>query len=141
MTTQAKHHPAKTTAHQHNALGTPRSQHNEPHARQAALYKTQTTTTQRNRLRGHGPSHGEPNSQHGVYTAADDNGRRNTTRRTKADPGTTKQHRNRGDNYTNNILLASARCSAKQPTPNKPTMRRLRQPSTNKTAAAARTRP
>ena len=36
---------------------------------------------------------------------------------------------------------ASARCSAKEPTPNKPTMRRLRQRCTNKTAAAATTWP
>ena len=101
--TQAKHHPAKTTAHQHNAPGTPRPQHNKPHARQAALNKTRTTTTQRNRLRTRWPSHGEPNSEYGVYTAANDNRQRNTTRRTKADPGTTNQHRNRRDNHTNNI--------------------------------------
>ena len=102
-TTKAKHQQAKTTAGQHNGPGTPRSQQNETHAQQAALNKTQTTTTQRNRLRTCGPSHGAPNSEHGVYTAPDNNGQRNTTRRTLADPGTTNQHRNRHDNYTNNI--------------------------------------
>ena len=102
-TTQAKHHPAKMTAHQHNSPGTPRSQHNEAHARQATLNKTQTTATQRNQLRTRGPSHGAANSEDGVYTSPDDNGHRNTTRRTKAHPGTTKQHRNRHDNYTNNV--------------------------------------
>ena len=102
-TTQAKHHPAKTEAHQHNAPCTTRSQHNETHARQAALNKTQTTTTQRNRLLTRGPFYGAPNSAHGVYTAPDDSGQRNTTRRTKADPGTTNQQRDDQDNYMNNI--------------------------------------
>ena len=37
--------------------------------------------------------------------AADNNGQRNTTRRTNADPDTTNQHRNRREDYTNNIWL------------------------------------
>ena len=102
-TTQSRHHPARTTAHQHIAPGTPQSRHNERHPQQAALNKTQPTTTQRNQLRTRGPSHGAPNSKHGVYRAPDDIGQRNTTRRTKADPGTTNQHRNKHDNYMNNI--------------------------------------
>ena len=78
-------------------------QKNETHARQAALNKTKTKATQRNRLRTRGPSHGAPNSAHSVYTAPDNNGQRNTTRRTKADPGTSNQHQNRHDNYTSNV--------------------------------------
>ena len=77
-TTQAKHQPAKTTANQQNAPGAPRSQNNKTHARQAAPSKTLRTGTQRNRLRTRRPSHGAPNSEHGVYTAPDDNGQRNT---------------------------------------------------------------
>ena len=50
-------------------LDPPRSRHTETHARQAALNKTQTTTTQRNSLPTRGPSHGAPTSAHGVYTA------------------------------------------------------------------------
>ena len=104
MTTiQAKHDPAKTTAHQHNAPGTTRSQQNKTHARQAALNKTQTTVTLRNGLCTRGPSHGAPNSEHAIYTVPDDHRQRDTTRRTKSDLGTTNQHQNKQDNYTNNV--------------------------------------
>ena len=64
----------------------------QPQLNRRTTRTTRKTTTQRNQLRTHGPSDGEPNSEHGVYTAADDNGQRNMTCRTKADPSTTSEH-------------------------------------------------
>ena len=65
----------------------PQTQHKETHAQQAALNKTETTATQRNRQRTPGSSHGAPNSEHSVYTAPDVNGQQNGRRRTKGRPG------------------------------------------------------
>ena len=132
---------AKTTANRRNVPGASRLQDNEPHIGQASPNKTQTTTTQRKRLHTHGPLHGEPNSEHVVYTIAQDRGQptgRGEHTPTTAQPKIAK----RGGTTTRTTSgCASAGCSAKEPTANKLTIRPRTKPCTNKTAAATTTRP
>ena len=90
---------------QQSVPGSSRSQHVEHHIRQAGHSKTQTTTTPRNRLRTHGTTHWEPNSEDFVYTTAQGDRQPNTRRRAQAADRTTNQHQNGPGDYTNNMRL------------------------------------
>ena len=70
------------TVTQHNAPGTPGLEHNEHHILEDSQNKTKITATPCNRLPTRGHTHGKRNSEHVVYTTAQDNGQPKRTRQT-----------------------------------------------------------